>query len=146
MLKKSTIHMEDLEKYVNENLDQFNDTEPDPGHFEKFRQKLELQSGKNLIPARHGMMLKIAAAILILLTVSMFIFDHSLHGLKSMLRSQTASVVFPADVNDAMQYYSQQASRGMNQINQLAGSGQQGRQLTDMALNDIRSLDANTDR
>ena len=136
--------MEDLEKFVNENRDQFNDAEPGHDHFEKFRNKLELQEHAGFNLKRSGMMLKIAAVILIILTIGAFIFDHSIQGLRNLLIPQTATVVFPVDVNDAMQYYSHQASHGINQINQLAGSGQEAQHLRDMTVNDLRSLDANT--
>jgi hypothetical protein len=136
--------MKELEKYVKENLDLFNDAEPDPDHFEKFRKKLELNSDRDITFHRPGTMLKIAAVILIFLTVTVFIFDHSIHGLRKMLIPETATIVFPADVSDAMQYYSQQATQGMNEIDQLAGSNQKGQQLINMAMNDLKSLDANT--
>lgn len=136
--------MKDLEKYVKDNLELFNDAEPDPDHFEKFRNKIELQGDRGFNLQRSGMMLKIAAAILIFLMTAVFIFDYSIHGLRNILVPQTIAVVFPADVSDAMQYYSQEASQGMNEINQLAGSGEEARQLKDMALKDMRSLDANT--
>jgi len=136
--------MKDLEKYVQDNLDQFNDAEPGPDHFEKFRNKLELQGNRDYNIQRSGMFIKIAAAILIFLTVAVFIFDHSIHGLRNILVHQTAAVVFPADVSDVMQYYSQEASQGMNEINQLAGSDEEAQQLKDMALKDLRTLDANT--
>jgi hypothetical protein len=136
--------MKDLEKYVKENLDQFNDAEPDPDHFEKFRNKLEMQDRGDSEIHRSGMMLKIAAVILIFLTVAVFIFDHSIRGLRNMLIPQTANVIFPRDVSDAMQYYSQQASQGVHEINQLAPSGKEAQALKDMTLNDLRALDANT--
>ncbi len=136
--------MKDLEKYVKDNLELFNDAEPEPDHFEKFRNKLELQGNGGYNIQRSGMMLKIAAAILIFLMTAVFIFDYSIHGLRNMLAPQTAAVVFPADVSDAMQYYSQEASQGMNEINQLAGSGEEAQQLKAMASKDLRSLDANT--
>jgi len=136
--------MKDLEKYIKDNLDQFNDAEPDPDHFERFRNKLELQENRDYTIQRSGMFLKMAAAILIFLTVSVFIFDYSIHGLRNILVPQTAKVIFPADVSDAMQYYSQEASQGISEINQMAGSGEEAQQLKDMALKDLRSLDANT--
>jgi hypothetical protein len=136
--------MEDLERFVNENLELFNDAEPGADHFEKFRNRLEQEESAGSKMKRSGMMLKIAAVILIIITIGAFIFDRSIHGLRNMLIPQTATVIFPADINDAMQYYSHQASQGMNEINQLAGSGEEARHLRDMTLNDLRSLDANT--
>jgi hypothetical protein len=136
--------MKDLEKYVNENLDQFNDAEPGPDHFERFRAKLELQERVGSKFQQSGLMLKIAAGILIFLTLGVFIFDTSIHGLKNLLNRQTAAVVFPADVSDAMHYYAQQASQGMHEINQLAGNSDEAQQVKEMTLNDLRSLDANT--
>lgn len=136
--------MKDLEKYVTDNLDLFNDAEPGPDHFEKFRNKLEQQDNKGFNLRRSGLMLKAAAVILIFMTIGVFIFDRSIQGLRNFLIPQTATVVLPADVNDALQYYSQQASQGMNEINQLSGSGEDAQQLKNMALKDLRTLDANT--
>lgn len=136
--------MKELEKYVKDNQDLFDDAEPGPDHFRKFRNKLELQENRGFNFQRSGMMLKIAAGILIFLTVAVFIFDYSINGLRNLLVPQTATVVFPADIRDAMQYYSQQASQGIIEINQLAGSGEEAQQLKDMTLKDLRSLDANT--
>ena len=136
--------MEDLEKYADENLELFNDAEPDPGHFDRFRSKLEQQENSGIHSGNQGLMLKIAAVILIFLTVAVFIFDHSIHGLKKMLQPQTATIVYPADISDAMQYYSQQASDGIHKINQLAGNEDDAQRLKDMTINDLKALDANT--
>jgi hypothetical protein len=136
--------MEDLEKYADENLELFNDAEPDPGHFDRFRMKLEQQENRVIHTRNQGLMLKIAAAILIFLTVAVFIFDHSIHGLKNMLQPQSAAVIFPADISDAMQYYAQQASDGIHKINQLAGTGEDAQRLKDITINDLKALDVNT--
>jgi hypothetical protein len=136
--------MKNLEKIIRDNLDAFNSEEPGPDHFDKFREKLGISEQRTLEFHRSPWALRIAAAILVLLTISVFLFDSSLEKLRNMLTDRTASVVYPAEVNEAMQFYAGQATLGMTELNQLAGSGPEAQKVKAMAENDIRSLDANS--
>ena len=117
---------------------------PDPDHFRKFTNRLELMEEKRFRLYKPGFLLKIAAAVLLFLATSILILDLTIPGLRNRMAPQTASVTFPSDIRDALRYYSQQASEGIHDINRLAASGEEARQLRDMTLNDLRSLDANT--
>ena len=66
--------MDKLEKYVAENRNLFDDSEPSEGHLDKFREKLESQPVASLGMNR-SLLLKVAAGLLILLTVSVFFHE-----------------------------------------------------------------------
>ncbi|MCX6249914.1 MAG: hypothetical protein NTX61_04095 [Bacteroidetes bacterium] len=136
--------MKELEKFIRENAAVFNDEEPPGDHFERFQRRLEKRDSRGFSFLTSQMFIRIAATILIFLTMSIFIFDYSFHGVKNIFGRESATVVFPQDVRDAIQYYSMQVSGGITKIHQLAASGEEANRLSALVMNEMKILDKNT--
>jgi len=67
--------MDKLEKFIVENRESFDDAEPMEGHFSRFGEKLNQETIPERFASNRMFFLKIAAGILLLLGVSVFIFD-----------------------------------------------------------------------
>jgi hypothetical protein len=117
--------MKELEKYI------------------KFSEKIGHKQDSMPLSGNSSWALKIAAVILVFLTAGVFLFDHSIHEIGNLISKQTSQVVIPTDVSEAMEYYSTQATHGMREIHQVAGSKEQAKELGEMAMNDMKALDAN---
>jgi hypothetical protein len=136
--------MKNLEKFVRDNADDFNDEEPLEGHFDRFRMRLEQRDRKRFPFQVSPLLIRIAATVLIFLTIGIFIFDYSFHGFRNIFGRESATVVFPQDVRDAIQYYQMQVSGGLTKIHQLAATGEEAKRLSVLVKNEMKILDKNT--
>jgi hypothetical protein len=136
--------MDKLEKFIVENRESFNDAEPPEGHFDRFSAKLEREASYERFTGNRMVFLKIAAAILVLLTVSVFIFDFAADRFRERMSGKNTAVTLPADMQDAIQYYDNSAATKFNRIDQLACCGQDTRKIRMMAGNEMKQLDANS--
>jgi hypothetical protein len=137
--------MDNLEKYITENRELFDDALPPEGHFSRFESKLDQQ---NALPGKsfdRFFLLKIAAGLLILLTVSVYIFDFAADHLSKSLTGENKAAVVSTEIQDAIDYYDDAASTKLGQINKLACCGQDTRNIYSMASTELRSLNANSE-
>ena len=111
--------MDKLEKFMTENRDQFDDAEPMAGHFSRFEEMLDQETPQPVLFSR-TFLLKVAAGILVFLTVSVYIFDFAAHRATRSFASERAGVSVPADVQDAMNYYDDAATSSFVKIRKLA--------------------------
>lgn len=137
--------MDNLEKFLIENRELFDDAEPQAGHFCRFEEKLERQQPSSGVAVNKYFLLKIAAGLLILLTVSVYIFDFAAHHITKSLSGENRAVVVPAEMQDAINYYDDAASTKLRQINKLACCGQDTRKIYTMANAELKSLNANSE-
>jgi len=137
--------MVNLEKYFRENRDQFDGAEPTPGHFERFEEKYSKRFGERSIHFDQSLLLKIAAGILIFLTVSVFLFDFSFHRLRRNLDNENAGTTIPQEIQQAEQYYDNTSSRRLVDISKLACCGQDTKSISSDASEAINSLDKNNE-
>jgi hypothetical protein len=135
--------MDKLEKFVKENHELFEDSEPPLGHFERFEEKLDQQFG----PVRVGMnrlfLLKIAAGLLILMTVSVFLFDFAAQRFRDYSQNTLSGKELPDELQEAVNYYDEVAAGHLNKIHTLACCGQDSKKLYSMASGEMDALDAN---
>jgi hypothetical protein len=136
--------MDKLEKFILENREAFDEQEPPEGHFERFKEKLNRQERQSLHVGNRYLFLKIAAGLLIVFTVSVFIFDFAASRLFHAGMKGQAENNVSTDIRDAVNYYDREASTGMGNIRKLACCGQDSKNLVDMASKEMKSLDANT--
>ena len=136
--------MDNLEKFITENRDSFDDAEPLAGHFSRFEEKLEQQQGHAGFIIDRNFLLKIAAGLLILLTVSVYIFDFAANRISKNLSGNSRSAVVPAEMQDAINYYDDAASTKLGQIDKLACCGQDTRKVHTMANKEMETLNANS--
>ena len=135
--------MDKLEKIFIENRESFDDAEPMEGHFSRFQEKLDRQSIPERVTNNRMFFLKIAAGILVLLTVSVFIFDFAAGRLKETFKKENTGVTLSPEMQDAINYYDNSASSKLRQIDQLACCGQDTRKIHSMAGIELNDLDAN---
>jgi len=136
--------MDKLEKFITENLESFDDAEPLAGHFSRFEEKLDQQQAHSGVAIDKNFLLKIAAGLLILLTVSVYIFDFAANRISKKLSAESRSALVPTEMQDAINYYDDAASAKLGQINKLACCGQDTRKIYSMANNEMKTLNANS--
>jgi hypothetical protein len=135
--------MEKLDKFIRENAGAFNDSEPDQGHFGRFTEKLNLESGVNPIRINRSLMLKIAAVILLFITATVLIFDLGMKRLSKSVEMVNAGTGLTNEMQDAMFYYDGQTSSRLGEFNKLACCGEEKVHLNTMVSSELSSLDEN---
>jgi len=136
--------MSDIENFIRNHRSEFDDIEPKPGHVQRFEARLNVDNTGRIVGINRLFLLKIAALLLLLITVSVFVFDLKTRSVRSRLGIEVASAELPSEVKEAMQYYDGQAIQQMNEIDKLAGTGQQAKDLNMTARRELQSLDDNT--
>ena len=136
--------MPKLEKYIKEHLAEFNSNEPDPGHFLRFEHRLNEKPGNKLAGIYRLRLLKIAALIIILISVSVFVFDYATREIRERFASGTTGNEVPLELREAAQYYDNQTNTQMATIHKLAENQEDATLLSASALKEVQSLDAAT--
>ncbi len=136
--------MSELEKFISDHKQEFDTFEPDPGHFERFGSRLKeqpliLPTGQN-----KSVMLKVAALILLLISVSVFIFEFATREIRERLASVKSGSELPVEISDAVQYYNSQATAQLGTLRKLASDKSEAQSLSESALKEISTLDAAT--
>ena len=135
--------MDKLEKFIIENANLFNDSEPEPGHLKRFGDKLDRESGMANFRIRNNVMLKVAAAILILITSTVFVFDFLTNRISDAVEIRSSATGLTDEIQDAMKYYDGQTKTRLGEFNKLACCGEEKNQLNTMATSELNTLDAN---
>ena len=135
--------MDKLEKFISENAGLFNDSEPDEGHFSRFSEKLERESGAGSLRINRNLMLKIAAGLLILITATVLVFDLGVKRISKTIGNYSAEGVLTNEIRDAMIYYDGQTKTRLGEFNKLACCGEEKVRLNSMASAELDNLDAN---
>jgi hypothetical protein len=109
--------MENLEKYIRSNIDSFDEKEPMDGHFDRFRQKLEIRK-----PTQRVNLFMVAAAaavagIILTGTLGLLFNSSSLNNFNA--KELTLSVLSP-ELKEVENYYQSQINSRYNQINTLS--------------------------
>jgi hypothetical protein len=137
--------MANLEKFVKDHLDEFDSHEPEPGHFKRFENRLNAKQVAKPVANTRLQILKIAALIIILITVSVFVFDFATREIRERFEVAEQGSELPAEIREAVQYYDNQANNRMADLYQLAANHVGAKALSASALQDIQNLDAATD-
>jgi hypothetical protein len=136
--------MKEIEKIIETHRAEFDDSEPSPGHLSRFEMRLNEDKEGRVIRMRHPMLLKIAALVLLLITLSVVVLNQKTRSFHSLLGLDYAYAELPSEVTEAMQYYDGQAIRQLDEINKLTGPGRQGTELNQAIVREMQSLDDNT--
>lgn len=135
--------MDKLDKFIRENAGLFDDSEPDPGHFERFSEKLEQEAGVIPFRVNRNLMLRIAAVILVLITATVLIFDLGMKRLSKSFETVNPGTGLTGEMQDAIFYYNGQTSSRLGEFNKLACCGEEKVHLNSMVSSELNSLDAN---
>lgn len=136
--------MDKLEKFITDNRASFDDAEPSEGHFSRFEERLAQQNEESAFTFDRNFLLKIAAGILILMTVSVYIFDFAAHHISKNFSAQINTTKGTTEMQDAINYYDDAATAKLGQINKLACCGQDVKKIYTMASDEMKSLNANS--
>jgi hypothetical protein len=135
--------MDKLDKFIIENAGFFNDSEPEHGHFKRFGEKLDQDSGVDKFRINRSLMLKIAAAILILITATVLVFDLGLKRISKSFEKYNAGTVLTSEMQDAMSYYDGLTKNRLGEFNKLACCGEEQVHLNSLVSSELTDLDAN---
>jgi hypothetical protein len=133
--------MDKLEKFITGNRDAFDDAEPMAGHFSRFEEKLKGEETPSY-PFSRTFLLKIAAGILVLLTVSVYIFDFAAHRATRSFAAESLGATVPSEVQDAINYYDDAATSKFVKIRKMACCQQDTTKIIAMAKREMNRLDA----
>ncbi len=136
--------MKEIEKIIETHRAEFDDREPSPGHLSRFEMRLNEDKVGRIIRMRHPMLLKIAALVLLLITLSVVLLNQKTRLFRFLPEFDYAYAELPSEVTEAMQYYDGQAIRQLDEINKLSGSGMQAKELNQAIVREMQSLDDNT--
>ena len=132
--------MQRLEKYMDDHREEFDTSEPEPGHFRRFEDRLAQQRTTELTVHNRSLLLRIAALVLILVCVSVFIFDLATSEIRQRFAGLKQGMELPQEIRDAEQYYDNQTRTQMAAIGKLAESHKDAGALSASALKEIQNL------
>ena len=137
--------MPNIEQYIKDNLDQFESAEPGTGHFKRFEDRLAAGQVMKSTRFSRPQMPKIAALIIVLISISVFVFDMATRSISERFAAGRQGTELPAEIREAVQYYDRQATVRITALDKLAANSGAADDLKAAALKEIRELDASTD-
>jgi len=135
--------MQGIENKIKQNIEAFNSSEPGKDHLSNFEAKLdELHAvEKESWTERFGLVIKIAAATLIFITIGTLYYTNSFSFLRGIISDQIVASELPLEVREVMQYYNVITDKKVDQIDELAVSADEAQRIKDMALLELKSLE-----
>jgi hypothetical protein len=137
--------MPNLQKMIREHREEFDDMEPAAGHFDRFAARLEEQPLTRSRAGNSTRMLKIAAVIIVLITVSVAVFDLATNEIRQRFANAKQGAELPLEIREAVQYYDNQTTVQLAAINKLAATHENSGTLGASALKDVQALDNATE-
>jgi len=136
--------MPNLEKYIKDHLDEFDSNEPADGHFERFQERLPKQAELTMMVHNRTRLLKVAALIIILISVSVFLVEFAGREIRERFASANQGTELPTEIREAILYYDNQTHAQLGTLNKLTASNPGALSLSESALVEMRNLDKST--
>ena len=134
--------MKNLDEIIRKNREALSVEEPSSGHFDEFQKKLaRYQQVRESWFSRNGLVLRIAAGVLIFFTIGILYYSNPLEKLKQTFSQQVADSGLPIELQEAMQYYNIITDKRLGQITQYASSEDEAGKVKEMALKELENLD-----
>ena len=137
--------MSDLEKYIIDNKEDFDSTEPPPGHFGRFESRLNGHAVKAEPEIGRAMLFKVAAVILVLITGSVLVFDLVTKEIRERFASEKPGSEIPAEISEAVQYYDNITNTQLGTLHTIAATQQESGVALASAASEIKEIDAATE-
>jgi len=135
--------MQRIEDIIKKNQEAFNDAEPSADHFDKFQKKLDkMPEERESLFERYNIVLKIAAAIIIFVAVTTFLYTDSFSYLKNSFTNKIVAAELPEEIVEVMQYYNVITDKKVSQIDELAVSEDEAAKVKEMAMKELQNLEA----
>jgi hypothetical protein len=133
-----------IEEKILNNRDAFDQSEPHPGHLDKFREKLE---GLRLVKEesffeKHNLIIRIAAGFIIFITIGILLYSGSFSGLRNLLSERLVAANLPAEMIEVMEYYNIVTTKKISQIDALAVSEDEAERVKGKAYMVLEGLEA----
>ena len=135
--------MKSIENTVNKNREAFNDADPSPDHLNNFKDKLDAfheQKSESWI-RRNGEMLRIAAVIVLFITVGTVYLTGGFSFVRDAISEQIVAAELPLEIQEVMQYYNVISDKKLDQIDELAVSEDEAKRIKEMAILELTQLE-----
>lgn len=133
--------MSGLEKFINENRGEFDLLEPSEGHFDRFLARLGQEPAKEVRITRRFYLMRIAAAVLLLVTFGLIGFDLATHSLRSQIGSFSVQGSLSDELKDALAYYDHQTGLRMEELQSIISRNADYKSLIDETGQQLNDLD-----
>lgn len=135
--------MKDIEQVIRKNTGEFSSDEPNPGHFERFRGKLDQFHAvqEESWFERNDLTLRIAASALVFIVIGTLLFTGSFSNLRNMFSERVMAAELPLELKEVMQYYNIITDTRVNQIDGLAVSEEEAIRVKEMAMLELKNLE-----
>lgn len=136
--------MKGLENTIKKNRDAFDSQEPGSDHFRNFEARLDELHGQEQESwfERNGMVLRIAAAVLLFMTIGSFFYTGLFNSVKDSISDKIVAAELPIELQEVMQYYNVLTDKKVQQIDDLAVSQDEASRIKEMAFTELRALEA----
>jgi hypothetical protein len=135
--------MKNLEKFILNNREQFDDADPSPGHFARFQELLEQDQPRVVSISRSRTWMRVAAVAVVLVTAGMIGYDMLSGRAFNSSNDDLASLAFTVDTQEALDYYTKTTDDRMKEIDRIASECPDGTALKSKALKEAAAFDAN---
>ena len=137
--------MSKIEDIIQKNKDKFDEYELGIKHFEDFQKKLsKFNTHQNKYKFLNTkLVLKIAAVIIIMVSLSVVYFNSSINDIKNFFSEKLASTELPVELQEVMKYYNILTDKKVNEIDQLAVSDDEAQKIKEMVMIELKELDDN---
>lgn len=136
--------MPDLHKYIRDHQSEFDDAEPSAGHFDRFAARLDTLPATRSIARTRSQMLKVAALIVVLISVTVMVFDLATREIRDRFDTAKQGSELPLEIREAVQYYDNQSGKQIAALQSLTANHKDAVALNASVLKEIKSLDATT--
>ncbi|MFC2102368.1 hypothetical protein ACFLS7_05190 [Bacteroidota bacterium] len=135
--------MKNIDNFIRDHAEMFDDQEPAEGHFDRFEQRLEKHHAADMRTSPVRLWMKIAAGIVIFITAGLAIFDLATHDFSNQTNLQEATLGLPTELIEVLNIYERRSDQQMTELSQLAQSCPNGDQLVEETQNELQQFDQN---
>ncbi len=130
-----------LEEKIRKNKELFETAEPSPGHFNRFRERLEMiDDVPQTSSYRFGMLRRIAASFLMLITLGIALYFLN----QQFMANKVSASQLPPEIMEVKMYYNKEVTTKLEKIEQCASTPEDAQAIRQLVQGEITELDQNT--
>ena len=132
-----------LDDKIRKNRDHFDTAEPPEGHFDRFKEKLEIADEEDIRQKRQwlqGRAAKVAALFVLLISIPLVL----VLTLNKDSGNVVAANILPEDIQEVKFYYNDLSDKKMEQVNLCAMESPEADQIVTLARQELENLDSNS--
>lgn len=131
-----------LEEKIKKNKELFETAEPSPGHFDKFRNKLErLDDAPLASSGRFSMLRRVAASFLMLFSLGVALFFLNQQFIANNLNASQ----LPPELMEVKMYYNNEVNSKLEKIGQCASTPEDAAVIKQLVQGEMTELEQNTE-